>query len=137
MAASNPPAGFRDACACSESSSPERPCLTPETDIIELADGFHVFLDMPGIDKNSLRIDLQENELIVFAKTLFDLDKAMQGTKVLAHMEFGGGEYRAAFTLSDDVDRDSIKASVHNGVIDIHLPKLQSIEATQIKITSR
>lgn len=134
MAATYAPAGMQDACACAEQNTAERPCLTPDVDIIELPDGFHIFLDMPGINKASLRIDLNENELIVYARTLFDLDKAMRGAKVLAHMEFGGGEYRAGFTLSDDVDRENIRASVHNGVIDIHLPRSQA-KPTRIAIS--
>ena len=123
MAASITPSGTPDHCPCNDAPSRELHCLVPETDIIELEDGFHLFLDMPGMDKHSLRIGLEGSELTVLARTHFDLDSAMRGARTLAHLEFGGGEYRAAFTISDDVDRERIRATVHNGVVDVHLPR--------------
>lgn len=37
----------------------------PNTDILEREDGFHIFMDMPGVGKDGLSIDLRENELEV------------------------------------------------------------------------
>ncbi|GAB7082238.1 Hsp20/alpha crystallin family protein [Megalodesulfovibrio paquesii] len=136
MAASTTPPGFPGFPGlhprlATPNREPHR--IIPDTDIIELEDGFHIFLDMPGIDKESLRISLNGSELHVSARTRFDLDKAMRGSKTLAHMEFGGGEYLAAFTISDDVDRERIRATVHNGVIDLHLPR-STRQTTRIAI---
>ena len=133
MAVNTPPPGMPTHRLHHDASSRELRSLVPETDIIEQADGFHLFLDMPGMDKHSLRIALDGNELTIVAHTRFDLDKAMRGGKTLAHMEFGGGEYRASFTISDDVDRERIKATVFNGVVDVYLPRSQRA-TTRIEI---
>ena len=36
--------------------------VSPATDIIEQADGFHILMDLPGVPPEGLTIDLEENE---------------------------------------------------------------------------
>lgn len=110
------------------------PVHRPDTDIIELADGFHLLLDMPGLEKDTLTIDLTENELTISCKTQLDLCTARHDGATIAHLEFGGGEYRATFTLSDDVDRERIKATIHNGVLDLHLPRSERSAPRRISV---
>lgn len=106
------------------------PRVRPATDIIEREDGFHIYMDMPGVRRDDLVIDLHENELKVSGKAVHP---AQVRTDTLS-MEFGSGEYARSFTLSDVVDRERIKATMANGVLELYLPKVEKVQPKRIEI---
>jgi HSP20 family molecular chaperone IbpA len=113
-------------------AAPEKglPRVKPATDIIETEDGFLLLLDMPGVDREHLIIDLNEDEVKISGKAEYDTpDKCKIG-----HVEFGSGEYFRSFTLSHIVDKDRIKATLKNGVVEIHLPKAEKSQPRKIEI---
>jgi HSP20 family molecular chaperone IbpA len=116
----------------SENIAEERrlPRIKPATDIIEKEDGFYIYVDMPGVEKKDLIIDLNEDELKVSGKAEY---VTPEGRK-LAHVEFGGGEYFRSFTISHIVDKERIKATLKDGVLELHLPRLEKIQPRKIDI---
>ena len=48
--------------------------------------------------------------------------------------EYGIGDYQRVFTLSEEVDRDKIQASVKNGVLKLVMPKTESVKTRKIPI---
>jgi HSP20 family molecular chaperone IbpA len=44
------------------------PRFNPDSDILEREDGFHIFMDLPGVSREDLVIDLKENELEITGK---------------------------------------------------------------------
>ena len=108
--------------------------VRPASDIVELEDGFHIYMDMPGVGKEDLVIDLAKNEVSVSAAVHEQYAKEARERSV-THAEFGPGRYVRSFTLADTVDRARIKASVHNGVLDLHLPKSEKAVPKRIEIT--
>ena len=106
------------------------PRVKPATDIIEKEDGFYIYVDMPGVEKKDLVIDLNEDELKVSGKAEYT---EPEGRK-LAHVEFGGGEYFRSFTISHIVDKERIKASLQNGVLELFLPRLEKVQPRKIEI---
>jgi len=100
------------------------------SDIIEREDGFHIFMDMPGVSKEGLLIDLKENELVVSGRS----EAVCGGEDKYLEMEFCNTEYRRAFKLSNTVDREGIKAHLVNGVLELHLPKAQKAVPKRIEI---
>ena len=106
------------------------PRVKPATDIVEGADGFYIYMDIPGLSKEELIIDLNEDEIKVSGRTHYP---APEGEK-LVHVEFGNGEYYRGFTLSQIVDKTKIKATVKNGVLELHLPKAEKTQPRKIDI---
>ena len=106
------------------------PRVKPATDIVETAEGFFIYMDMPGVSKEALVIDLNEDEIKVTGRTSYP---APDGEKLI-HVEFGNGEYYRGFTLSHIVDKASIKASLKNGVLELHLPKAEKAQPRKIDI---
>lgn len=100
------------------------------SDILEREDGFHIFMDVPGVAKEDLVIDLNENELVVTGRACADPGAEEKFIEV----EFGGCEYRRSFKLSNTVDREHIKANVDNGVLELHLPKAEKAVPKRIEI---
>jgi HSP20 family molecular chaperone IbpA len=113
-----------------KTDSRNNPRYRPASDILEREDGFHIFMDMPGVAKDDIELDLMENELIVSGKTNYVLG---DGEKYI-EVEFGNCEYRRTFTLSDAVDREKIKATTRNGVLELYLPKAEKTLPKKIEI---
>ncbi len=106
------------------------PRVKPATDIIEKEDGFYIFIDMPGVGKENLIIDLNEDELKVTGKAVYDLPEGQK----LGHVEFGGGEYFRSFTVSHIVDKERIRASLKDGVLELFLPRQEKVQPRKIEI---
>ncbi len=106
------------------------PRFSPNTDIIEKEDGFHIYMDMPGVDREDLIIDLKENDLEISARAQYP---RMEGVSNV-HLEFGDCEYSRSFTISDVVERENIKANLKNGVLEMFLPKAEKAKPRKIEI---
>lgn len=115
-----------------QQAQPEKryPLVRPATDIIEREDGFHIFMDLPGVRREDLVIDLHDNELKVSGKAVHPT----QAKGETLAMEFTSGEYTRTFTLSDAVNRENIKANMKNGVLELHLPKAEKLQPKRIEI---
>lgn len=101
----------------------------PTTDILEREDGFHIYMDLPGVDPENLSIDLEQNELTIRGGSVYNAGQG-QGLR----SEFGPLVYERVFTLSDIVDRENIKAVVKDGVLDLFLPKAETMKPRKIEI---
>lgn len=105
--------------------------VSPATDIIEQADGFHILMDLPGVPPEGLTIDLEENEVTVTGRSSY----APAGNDRRMHAEFGAVEFVRTFTLSDMVDRERIRAVLKDGVLNLFLPKAEAAKPRRIEIT--
>lgn len=108
------------------------PQFRPATDILEREDGFYIYMDLPGVDKQDLVIDLQEDQLTISAITSHPSSEGEH----FSEMQFTNGEYRRSVSLSDIVDREKIKATLTNGVLELLLPMVEKTQPKRIKITS-
>lgn len=110
----------------------ELPQFRPATDILEREDGFYIYMDLPGVEKKDLVIDLQEDKLTISATTSHPSSEGEQ----FSEMQFTDGEYRRSVSLSDIVDREKIKATLTNGVLELLLPMVEKTQPKRIQITN-
>ena len=108
------------------------PRFRPATDILEREDGFHIFMDMPGVRKEDMVIDLQENELTVTGRSSL----ARSEGERFVEMQFGECEYARSISVTDIVDRERIKANLENGVLELWLPKVEKVQPKRITIAA-
>ncbi|HCO12008.1 MAG TPA: Hsp20/alpha crystallin family protein [Desulfonauticus sp.] len=108
------------------------PIFSPYTDILEKEEGFYILLDLPGVGKEDVELNLKENELEIRAKARIPEQEKVKNI----HLEFVPGEYRRQFTLSEVVDKENIKASLKNGVLTLFLPKAQEAKPKKIEISA-
>jgi HSP20 family molecular chaperone IbpA len=108
----------------------ERRVYTPAVDIIERKDDIIVIADMPGVDENSVDIMIEKNVLTLYGKVEADIPEK----HVLYLSEYGIGDYQRVFTLTDEVDREKIQATVKNGVLRIVLPKAEAVKTRKIAV---
>lgn len=100
-----------------------RQVYVPRADIYESEDRLIVVADMPGVDEKSIDIMLENNILTING---FVQPGRHEGYS-LALAEYGVGDYRRAFTLSNAIDREGIEATVKAGVLTLTLPKSKSL----------
>ncbi|BDQ37841.1 molecular chaperone Hsp20 [Pseudodesulfovibrio nedwellii] len=103
----------------------------PATDILECEDGFYIYMDMPGVRREDMTIDLQEGELTVTGRTSLVRHPSEQ----YVEMQFGDCEYVRSVSITDIVDRERIKANLDGGVLELHLPKVEKVKPKRISIS--
>jgi HSP20 family molecular chaperone IbpA len=108
----------------------ERRIYTPHVDIIERKDDIVVIADMPGVDDKSVDITLEKNILTIYGMVDADIPENHK----LYLSEYGIGDYQRVFTLSDEVDREKIQATVKNGVLRLILPKAEAAKTKKIPV---
>ena len=104
----------------------------PATDIYEKDDAILVRCDMPGVTQDHVDIRLDNNELEI---TGTQAGVTPEGYDLLIS-EYDTGVFRRKFGIPQLIDRDRIRARLHNGVLDIELPKAEQAKPRKIEITT-
>jgi HSP20 family molecular chaperone IbpA len=97
----------------------DRVAFIPRVDIYETNEDIYVVADVPGVDENSVDITLEKDVLTIDG---YVEPMEPEGYR-LAYAEYRVGDYHRRFTLSNQIDRDKIEATVRDGVLRLHLPK--------------
>ena len=105
----------------------ERADWTPAADIYETESGFLLALDLPGIDRDALEIDIEDNRLIV--KGTRTIEESRQ-----YRTERPRGKFLRTFSVPGSVDQGKIGAEYKDGVLQIRLPKRSEQKPKKIDI---
>jgi len=94
------------------------------------ADGYHVALDLPGVDPGSTELTVERNSLTVQAtrQAMFG-----EGDQVLT-AERPQGSFTRHLILGDDVDAENVRADYSNGVLNLTIPVKQTAQPRRIEI---
>ena len=102
----------------------------PHTDIHEAEDRIVVSMDMPGVGKGDVDVELEKDVLTVIGR----VDHSKYEGMTPAHIEYNVGNFMRRFTVSNAIDREGISASVENGVLSVVLPKAKEAAARRIEV---
>jgi len=105
--------------------------FTPAVDIIEKGNDIVILADMPGVDENSVDVTLEKDLLTIYGK----IEPEIPANHKLVISEYGIGDYQRTFTLSSEIDKDHIKATVSDGVLRLVLPKAEKEKTRKIPVT--
>ncbi|MEX0703812.1 MAG: Hsp20/alpha crystallin family protein [Planctomycetales bacterium] len=100
-------------------ASPERLIFTPPIDIFETEEGLVLHADLPGVSRETLELEVQDNKLTLFGRAPSPLPDEARAL----HREYEEGDFFRSFILSDDVDHERITAKLNNGVLVVVLPR--------------
>lgn len=107
-----------------------RPVYLPATDIFEQEDAVVLVADMPGVPDSELEVHVENDLLTIRGRTALDQPQDLE----TLHQEFAECQYERSFTLSADVDRDGIQATLKNGVLRLVLPKAEQAKPRKIRV---
>ncbi len=103
----------------------------PQTDLVETDEDFQLRLDVPGMSKEDIDINLQNGTLTVSGeRTSERTDEGEDYVRV----ERAFGTFHRTFTLPDAVDHESIEATYEDGVLSVNVPKTEESTRRQIEI---
>lgn len=105
----------------------ERADWTPAADIYETESSYSIALDLPGIQREALKIDIDENRLLVKGTRLVSETKARR-------RERPSGRFVRTFAVPSSVDQNKIDAEYKDGVLQIRLPKRAEQKAQKIEV---
>ena len=112
-----------------ETTVPARSFL-PTTDIYETDEALTVVMEIPGVEKKDLDVDLENDVLRVEGR--IDFSK-YEGLEPL-YTEYNVGHFARAFTLSRKIDQQQISAQVEDGVLTLTLRKAKEAQPRRIAI---
>ena len=83
---------------------------------------YYLEVDLPGIKKEDINIEVQDNMLIISGERKFKKEEEDKGYK---RVESFFGKFERRFTLPSDADIDKIEAKTEDGVLHIIIPKVE------------
>ncbi|ADH85138.1 Hsp20/alpha crystallin family protein [Desulfurivibrio alkaliphilus] len=112
-----------------EPTKPER-YFVPAVDIYESEEAVHLRAEMPGVDKDGVEINLENDTLTIRGV------KAANGgenERVLLR-EFETGHYLRRFTIAETIDQEKIEAGMADGLLKLTLPKVEPARPRRIEV---
>lgn len=117
----------RTAADATSNDSFERADWAPAADIYETDTGYLIALDLPGIDRDALEIDVDDNRLLVKGTRMIEESKQHRA-------ERPRGKFLRTFSVPGSVDQSRIGAEYKDGVLRIRLPKRNEQKPKRIDI---
>ena len=108
----------------------ERRVIAPPVDVYENDEEILVVADLPGVTRDNLRIDFEDNRLTIEAS------RAEKDERTWLFREQVDADYRRSFEVAPGIDVDNIKATLEGGVLSVHLPKSPELRPRKIPITT-
>jgi HSP20 family protein len=112
-----------------ETTIPTR-VFVPATDIFETDQALTVVMEMPGVDKANVEINVENDVLTIEGKIDFSKYDGLQPL----YTEYNIGNYSRSFTLSSKIKQDAIKAELKDGVMTLLLPKSEKAKSRRIAV---
>ncbi len=101
------------------------------TDIKEGKDNYDIIIDLPGYDKENIKIDIDNGYLNVTASMNKQDEEKEEGKFVRRERYFG--EASRSFYVGDKVTEEDIHATFKNGILKLNIPKKDEEQISQKK----
>lgn len=92
-----------------------------KTDIKEKKDKYIIDIDLPGYEKENIKIEIEDGYLTVHVSANSTNEEKEEGKFVRKERYIGSCS--RSFYVGDDVKQEDIKASFRNGTLKIEIPK--------------
>ena len=104
--------------------------FTPAVNTREGEYAYHVEVDLPGVKKEDIKVDVEEDRLVISGeKKLKEELKEEDYYKVESYY----GSFKRSFSLPENIDMENITASSEDGVLEVVIPKLEKPEVEKTK----
>ena len=104
----------------------------PSVDIEENDDKYMIRADLPGVEKKDIDVKLENGVLSIRGEKQLETETG-KGTKQHRRERFHG-TFARSFTLPDAVKSDAVDASYRDGVLTLHIPKMEQAKPKSIDI---
>lgn len=92
----------------------------PKVDIAEDEKKYEIHLAVPGIQKENIKIDLQDGKLTISGERKFEKS---EDSKKYHTVETQYGAFQRSFYLPDKASSEGIEATYNDGILTVNIPK--------------
>ena len=104
--------------------------IAPLIDIYETEESFNLIAQMPGVEKENVKIKIEDGSLIMMGR--IDFENTINQKYILKETETGN--FYRKFNLADSVDVEKIEANLYNGELKVLMPKHDRLKPKKIEI---
>jgi len=104
----------------------------PAMDLVEEGGEYVLRADLPGLDEDGVKIELDERVLTISGERSSRQEERREG---YYRYERASGSFSRSLTLPEGVDADAIRASFDKGVLEVRIPKPQERRPRRVTIT--
>ncbi|NJD69278.1 MAG: molecular chaperone [Candidatus Methylomirabilota bacterium] len=104
---------------------------SPAVDIFETPDSIVMKAELPGVSRDNIDIQVQDNSLMLKGERKFEREVKEEN---YLRIERAYGAFHRAFNLPTDIQQDKIKAVFKDGVLEVTMPKAEEAKPKQVKI---
>lgn len=105
----------------------------PNVDILESANELTLLADMPGVGPDDIEIQFENGTLSIYGKVK---PRRGEGVNDLLQ-EYGIGDFHRTFQVSETIDASGITAECADGVLTLHLPKVEAVKPRKIEVKAK
>ena len=104
--------------------------LTPAADVYENKDGAVIYLDLPGVNRDNLTIDVDDHVLSIQGNMNLQTPETLNPT----YMDVHSGVFSRRFTLSEELDSANIEAILKDGELKLSIPRSEKHKPRKIEV---
>jgi HSP20 family protein len=105
------------------------PAYSPDVDIYITDDDAVFIIDMPGVNKGEVTIEVDETDSLVIRG-----NNSFREPENAVLRQYRTGNYYRAFQLSREYDKEKISAKLENGLLEVTIPKKEEAKPRRIEI---
>ena len=104
---------------------------SPNLDVVRSDERFELFIDLPGVDPQTVDLTVDGRTLVVSAERSFVVADGDE------HVHAGRrhGSFRRSFKLADDLDTEGLAARSEHGVLIVSIPVIAAAQPRKIQIS--
>jgi HSP20 family molecular chaperone IbpA len=102
----------------------------PLVDILEDKDELILVADLPGASSDSIDINFEDGVLTVQGQ----VEPRYKSDHQFLLVEYGLGDFYRTFRVSEQIDSSRIHATYADGVLTVHLPKVEAAKPRKIEV---
>lgn len=103
--------------------------ITPLADVEETDDAYLVDVELPGVKKQDVDIELQDRRLVISGER-----RERERVGLLRRKARSTGRFYFEITLPEPVDEDQVEAHLEDGVLQVRVPKREGARRRHIDI---
>lgn len=104
---------------------------SPPADIEETDDAYLIEVDVPGIKRDDINVELTDREIVITGEYK---ERERTGVLRLGTRRTGRFEYRTV--LPGDINAEGVDAALREGVLTVKVPKVEATKPRRIEITA-
>jgi HSP20 family protein len=108
---------------------------TPLADISETDDAYLVEVELPGVNKDQVNVDVNDRELVITGEIAESQEEEEEEGRRRRRRARRTGRFEFRTTLPGDIDPQGVSASLSDGILTVRVPKSEAAKPRRVEIS--